>query len=228
MFQKADGSRTLRGLSGVLFPRMIGFGVPPRPRRKAVVVAMPDSHIAETFKHRSNAGKVSVVALLLLPLIGLGCVLLPSDIVLTLPYLLGGVMAVSGIASVVAGVRARKLEAGKHSIGTGLVMGVVGVVAVLQGSASIIYIGVIWGVLGLLKAAHGFDDTLRHIAAHERFILILAFAVFNLVVSILLVSNPFGSIDHHIIVLGVELLAYPFRVVLTKRGMRVEAEPDEG
>lgn len=182
---------------------------------------------SKTFARRSSAGKVSVVALLLLPLVGLGCVLLPSDIVRALPYLLGAVMAVSGGASVVAGVRARRLEAGKHSIGTGLVMSVVGVVALVQGSASIIYIGVIWGVLGLLKAARGFDDALRHIAAHERFVLILAFAVFNLVVSVLLVSNPFGSIDHHIFVLGVELLAYPFRVVLTKRGMRVQAEPDE-
>lgn len=188
---------------------------------------MASSSRTETFKHRSKAGKVSVVSLLLLPIIGLGCVLNPNDIVLVLPYLLGGVMAVSGIASIVAGVRARRVEAGRHSIGTGLVMSVVGVVIFTQGETSINYIGVIWGVLGLIKAAHGFDDTLRHIAAHERFILILAFAVFNLVVSVLLVLNPFGSIDHHIIVLGVELLAYPFRVVLTKRGMRVETDADE-
>lgn len=185
---------------------------------------MSTPHIVTSFKQRSSAAKVSVVALLLLPLIGLGCVLFPGDIVRALPYLLGVVMAVSGVASIVAGVRTRRIEGGKHSIGTGLVMSVVGVVAFLQGSGSISYIGVIWGVLGLLKAAHGFDDTLRHAAAHERFAFILAFAAFNLVVSVLLVLNPFGSIDHHIIVLGVELLAYPFRLVLTKRGMRVEAD----
>ncbi len=185
---------------------------------------MPAPHIVTTFRQRSKPAKVSVIALLLLPLIGLGCVLLPGDIVHALPYVLGVVMTVSGVASITAGVRSRRIEGGRHSIGTGLVMSVVGVVAFLQGSDSINYIGVIWGVLGLLKAAHGFDDALHHAAAHERFAFILAFAVFNLVVSVLLVLNPFANIDHHIIVLGVELLAYPFRFVLTKQGTRVEAD----
>lgn len=187
---------------------------------------MPSPHIPDTFKQRGNASKVSVVALLLLPLIGAGCVLFPGDIVEALPYLLGAVMTVSGVASIVVGVRARRIEGGKHSIGTGLVMSVVGAVALVQGAGVVSSIGVIWGVLGLLKAAHGFDDALRRAAAHERFALILAFAVFNLVVSVLLVLNPFANIDHHIIVLGVELLAYPFRLVLTKRGVRVEADAD--
>lgn len=185
---------------------------------------MPVPHIVTSFKQRSNPAKVSVVALLLLPLVGIGCVLIPEDIVRALPYLLGVVMAISGIASVAAGVRARRIEGGRHSIGTGLVMSVVGAVALVQGDDAVSSIGVIWGVLGLLKAARGFDDTLRHLVAHEGFALIFAFAVFNLVVSVLLVLNPFANIDHHIIVLGVELLAYPFRFVLTKRGMRVEAE----
>ena len=65
---------------------------------------MPQDRTLKAIKSRSRSEQVSVVSLLLLPLLGMCCLLIPDTVTDALPYLLGGLMAVSGAAGLVYAV----------------------------------------------------------------------------------------------------------------------------
>ncbi len=61
---------------------------------------MPQDRTLKAIKTRSRSEQVSVISLLFLPLLGLCCLLLPEASTMALPFVLGGIMAVSGIGGI--------------------------------------------------------------------------------------------------------------------------------
>ena len=183
---------------------------------------MPQDRTLKAIKTRSRSEQVSVISLLFLPLLGLCCLLLPEESTMALPFVLGGIMAVSGIGGIVhAAAGAKKDEgdgdererAAEHAIlGKAIVMSVLGIVILVQGHASISFVGVMWGLLGLYKAADEIDEVVHALRNRRPFVLKLAFTVFEMVLAVLLIISPFANIEHHVLLLGLELIAYPFRI----------------
>ena len=181
---------------------------------------MPQDRTLKAIKTRSRSEQVSVISLLFLPLLGLCCLLLPEASTMALPFVLGGIMAVSGIGGIVHATAGAKRDEGdgderaaEHAIlGKAIVMSVLGIVILVQGHASISFVGVMWGLLGLYKAADEIDEVVHALRARRRFVLKLAFTVFEMVLAVLLIVSPFANIEHHVLLLGLELIAYPFRI----------------
>ena len=180
---------------------------------------MPQDRTLKAIKSRSRSEQVSVVSLLLLPLLGMCCLLIPDTVTDALPYLLGGLMAVSGAAGLVyavahaSGARAdaRRLAEEPAVLGRAVVMCVLG--------------GVMWGLLGLYKAADEIDEVVHALKGRRPFALKLAFTVFEMVLAVLLIISPFANIEHHVLLLGLELIAYPFRIESGDSGkLTVETE----
>ena len=196
---------------------------------------MPQDRTLKAIKTRSRSEQVSVISLLFLPLLGLCCLLLPEESTMALPFVLGGIMAVSGIGGIVhAAAGAKKDEgdgdererAAEHAIlGKAIVMSVLGIVILVQGHASISFVGVMWGLLGLYKAADEIDEVVHALKGRRPFALKLAFTVFEMVLAVLLIISPFANIEHHVLLLGLELIAYPFRIESGDSGkLTVETE----
>lgn len=194
---------------------------------------MPQDRTLKAIKSRSRSEQVSVVSLLLLPLLGMCCLLIPDTVTDALPYLLGGLMAVSGAAGLVyavahaSGARAdaRRLAEEPAVLGRAVVMCVLGGVILVQGHASISFVGVMWGLLGLYKAADEIDEVVHALKGRRPFALKLAFTVFEMVLAVLLIISPFANIEHHVLLLGLELIAYPFRIESGNSGkLTVETE----
>ena len=187
---------------------------------------MPQDRTLKAIKSRSRSEQVSVVSLLLLPLLGMCCLLIPDTVTDALPYLLGGLMAVSGAAGLVyAGADARRLAEEPAVLGRAVVMCVLGGVILVQGHASISFVGVMWGLLGLYKAADEIDEVVHALKGRRPFALKLAFTVFEMVLAVLLIISPFANIEHHVLLLGLELIAYPFRIESGDSGkLTVETE----
>ena len=186
---------------------------------------MTTIHSVKDFKQQTKAGKVSAVSLLILPLIGLTCLIIPHLIADYLPYGLGAIMTLYGIAGIIVAIRKGSTDASTKSAGTSIVMCVLGVVILVQGEASINFIGVLWGMLGLFKASKQFNEILHRIKINEKFAIKLVFAIIELILSVLLLLNPFANFDHHIMVLGLELISYPFTIDRSKKG-RITVEAD--
>ena len=120
-------------------------------------------------------------------------------------------MAVSGAAGLVyavahaSGARAdaRSLVEEPAVLGRAVVMCVLGGVILVQGHASISFVGVMWGLLGLYKAADEIDEVVHALKGR----------------------SPFANIEHHVLLLGLELIAYPFRIESGDSGkLTVETE----
>ena len=113
---------------------------------------MPQDRTLKAIKTRSRSEQVSVISLLFLPLLGLCCLLLPEASTMALPFVLGGIMAVSGIGGIVHAAAGAKRDEGdgdgrgraaEHAIlGKAIVMSVLGIVILVQGHASISFVGV--------------------------------------------------------------------------------------
>ena len=63
-------------------------------------------------------------------------------------------------------------------MGAAIVRCVLGMVVIAHGGQSLTFIGIVWGVLGLDKAAGEFDGIFRDIRHHRPFALALAVCVF--------------------------------------------------
>lgn len=177
---------------------------------------MSQDRTLKAIKTRTRSEQVSVISLLFLPLLGLCCLLLPEASTMALPFVLGGIMAVSGIGGIVhaaAGTASDEETDREHAIlGKAIVMSVLGVVILVQGHASISFVGVMWGLLGLYKGADEIDEVVHALRNRRPFVLKLAFTVFEMVLAVLLIISPFANIEHHVLLLGLELIAYPFRI----------------
>ena len=152
--------------------------------------------------------QVAVISMLLVPVAGVSCLLFPALAEEALPWYLGVPMVVSAIGSIVAVVRERDAGAGRESLGSAIVLCVLGLVIIVHGANSTVFIGIVWGLLGLQKAARTFDGIFSDIRHKRPFAVALAFCVLQFVLSVLLILNPFANIEHHLIVLGIELLFY--------------------
>ena len=94
----------------------------------------------------------------------------------------------------------------------------------VHGAKSTLFIGIIWGLLGLYKAGGEFNGVIDAVKAKEPYLLSLALTVFQLVLAVLLILNPFANIEHHLLLLGIELIVYPFKLHRERGKLVLEAE----
>ena len=195
---------------------------------------MPQDRTLKAIKSRSRSEQVSVVSLLLLPLLGS---VLPADprhrhrraaVSAGRPqWRYRARRAVVYAVAHASGARAdaRRLAEEPAVLGRAVVMCVLGGVILVQGHASISFVGVMWGLLGLYKAADEIDEVVHALKGRRPFALKLAFTVFEMVLAVLLIISPFANIEHHVLLLGLELIAYPFRIESGDSGkLTVETE----
>ena len=169
-------------------------------------------------------GKVAFAATLLFPVLGAVCLLAPELVAEHLPHILGGVMLFVGAAAIVTVLMDRDSTPGKITVGTDIVMVVLGVVTLLNASESLNVIAVMWGLLGLEKAAAEIDEANAARGREGGWLAPLATGVLELVLGTMLLVAPLANLGHHVLLLGLELLVFPFHVHAKDGGPRVEVE----
>lgn len=120
-------------------------------------------------KQQPTPGKAAIIASLLFPFIGIACILAPEGIMNFLPYLLGGLMLAVGAADLITDLTDPNKKAGSISQGSDVVMIVVGGMLLVKGTALLTLVGVVWGFIGLSKAAGEIDETFHAIRARAPF-----------------------------------------------------------
>ena len=163
-------------------------------------------------KQRRAAERTAIIGALAFPIVGIACLAMPHGIMNSLPYILGGLMLLVGIADLVTDVTDPEKEAGNVSQGSDIVMIVVGALLVIQGTGLLDLIGVIWGFLGLSKAAQELDETLKARRAGEPWALLALSSAIEIALGTLLIASPLDNIEHHVLLLGIELIIHPFAV----------------
>ncbi len=161
---------------------------------------------------------VEFILSFLLPLTGIACIIFSTQITTALPYILGSAMIIGGGIRVVSEtvIIIRQAEH-TFNLGANFMMVVMGILFVVRGSASLMLIGVIWGLIGIWHSAVSFQRMANQLHRRERFIGNLLLGLFRLVIALLLLLEPeHRSISHHVILLGIDILADTARMPLRR------------
>lgn len=136
-----------------------------------------------------------------------------------------GAAALGGDVAKEASSRPHLIEEEQRGIGVSFVLLVLGAFSVACGERSIGFLGVAWGLITLYKIGGEFDEVVALIRQKKQISIAgLAFTVLELILALLLILNPFENIEHHVIVLGIELVLYPFKLHHERGKMGAEVE----
>ena len=83
---------------------------------------------------------------------------------------------------------------------------ILGISILFKGDNAIPFIAIIWGISGLKKATKGLDVAFYNRGHKNKFLGELLHALFELIISILLIYNPFEKIEEHLVLLGIEMI----------------------
>ena len=132
-------------------------------------------------------------------LVGALCIFFPSHVAGVLPFLLGGIMLIAGIVHGAAYLRDKRfLEDEPQGIGPDIILAVMGVAFLCAGSEAVGLMGVVWGIIGLRKAAGTIDQALRRMYRHQPALLLATEAAIRIVLALFGVFRWFGDFLPHI------------------------------
>lgn len=150
---------------------------------------------------------IQTILKLLLPLVGVVCVLFSGQVAGVLPLLLGGAMLLTGLVRVVLYLLRRPLpREAPPELGEALILLVMGVAFLCEGADAIGVMGITWGLLGLRKATDVLNEALRRGSQRENPLLPALEAVIRLALALALLFDPFAKFAPHIVLLGLELI----------------------
>lgn len=81
---------------------------------------------------------------------------------------------------------------------------------------SLFLIGVFWGLEGLSHSTHLLNELFYRMHNNKKYFLLFIETMIEFVLSILLIFEPYHSVEHHIILLGLELLLESSMNIFTK------------
>lgn len=152
-------------------------------------------------------------------LVGALCIFFPSHVAGVLPFLLGGIMLIAGIVHGAAYLWDKRfLEDEAQGIGPDIILAVMGVAFLCAGSEAVGLMGVVWGIIGLRKAAGTIDQALRRMYRHQPALLLAVEAAIRIVLALALLFDPFEKFSSHIVLLGLELILTNVKLPQEERG----------
>ena len=150
------------------------------------------------------AGRVFVWLLILF---GVACLVLTEQISRALPFILGGNMALIGLNHIVCGLWTEEYQSRETKFtANGIVYLALGVVILCHFQNADSVIGSVWGMLGLMKGSESLNAALYSPAHKEHFVLEGLRSVIELVLGFLLLLDPSATVQHHVFLLGLELI----------------------
>ena len=161
---------------------------------------------------------------ILLLLGGVACILWPENVASWLPWMLGGLMVLSGGVRTLAYFRERRYLQPGQETATGLIVLLVGIAVLVGQEKSLALMGVMWGIMGLGEGGGEIGRLLARRCRGERWKGQMAIAALKLLLALLLLIEPVAHFRTHIALLGMEIILLSVRgesVVDFLRGMKM-------
>ena len=162
--------------------------------------------------------KSEYTSALLLIVLGVACLLFTGHVHALLPFVLGWMTSAIGALAIGKAIQTQEYRTGKGgTLAMGIILLLLGLIIVLHRENSDAFIGVVWGLLGLIKGGRSLEGAICALFAGGRFMLSLLTAGTELLLGFMLIFDPFGKVETHIAILGVELLVFAAQIIYTAR-----------
>ncbi|MCD8200507.1 MAG: hypothetical protein LUD47_00350 [Clostridia bacterium] len=137
------------------------------------------------------------------------------------PFVAGSLLFIFGTVRFVrALIRKEYLETEKQSMATPIIFIILAVMILVDTSFAVtggeegeelyiwanVFIGVVWGVYGLVEAARAFNHAISGASKHENVTYFVIRGLIELVFSILLIYDPMEHIALHLVIFGLEVM----------------------
>ena len=172
----------------------------------------PSAHTKKTYQLSSV--KNGCIAAMIFA--GIGSLLLfwPEQIYEIFPYIASSFLLFAGSFDIFRGIKTREYASEETKVlANGIVYIILGFAILYHRKNSDHIIGALWGILGVLKSSEELNSALHKAYLKKPFGKKLIRALVELLLGILLLIDAPAALQHHIFLLGVELLLVGWRIL---------------
>ncbi|MGN0973848.1 MAG: DUF308 domain-containing protein [Bacilli bacterium] len=138
---------------------------------------------------------------------GLICIIYGEKLLILLPIICGSILLLKGLIQFIEGIKNKDYNSlEKTNLEKSFILIAIGLGILIKRSDDLFIVGMFWGLNGLIKASNYLKVALYNFCNKEKWITILIKSIIEFGLSLMLIFNPFGKLEHHIFILGVELI----------------------
>ena len=175
---------------------------------KTIFEGLVTGHKGSSAGHGEGTSPLRLVMYGVFIILGILCIVKVDTMYGLLPYIMSAVLIVSGIVNVVTGVKIDEHKTTTtRQTAAGIVYFIIGIVILVLREEPYGLVGAFWGINGLSKAVGELNVAISRIANKQKgWIKLMIFAIFGIVVAILLLINPAEKVHEHMVIIGIELI----------------------
>ncbi|NLK22757.1 MAG: hypothetical protein GX309_01845 [Clostridiales bacterium] len=144
---------------------------------------------------------------LLLPIVGILCLIMPGVIAKWLPTILGSIMVLTSITDTIFVIKEKRYLVTYKNKASSLILFIMGICFIMGQETTIPLMGITWGLLGLQEVNEEIENILIKRSKKEKYLLLSVFAALKIILSLALLFQPIEKFKFHIFLLGLEILA---------------------
>lgn len=144
---------------------------------------------------------------ILLPVVGILCMIMPGTIARWLPTILGSIMLLTSVTDTVFVVKEKRYLVTYGNRASALILFIMGICFLLGQESTVPLMGITWGLLGLQEANEEIENILARRSRKEKHLLLSVSAGLKIILSLALLFEPIEKFNFHIFLLGLEILA---------------------
>ncbi|MDY2730561.1 MAG: DUF308 domain-containing protein [Clostridium sp.] len=144
---------------------------------------------------------------LLLPIVGILCLIMPGVIAKWLPTILGSIMVLTSITDTILVIKEKRYLITYKNKASSLILFIMGICFIMGQETTIPLMGITWGLLGLQEVNEEIENILIKRSKKEKYLLLSVFAALKIILSLALLFQPIEKFKFHIFLLGLEILA---------------------
>ena len=144
---------------------------------------------------------------LLLPVVGILCMIMPEIISKWLPTILGSIMVLTSITDTVFVIKEKRYLVTYSNKASALILFIMGICFILGQESTVPLMGITWGLLGLQEVNEEIENILIRRSKKEKYLLLSIFSGLKIILSLALLFEPIEKFNFHIFLLGLEILA---------------------
>lgn len=164
--------------------------------------------------HHFTSIRAAKIFAILQTALGVLCMLFTEQIHSLFPFALGLLMTATGICDIYRGVVTQEFRQAETKLtARGIVTLILGCVIVYHHRESDPIIGAIWGAIGIVKGTEALNLAIYKYFAGKSYMGEMLHGGIELLLGILLLLDPLTAVEHHLFILGIELVAIGIQAV---------------
>lgn len=144
---------------------------------------------------------------LMLPIVGLLCMILPGKVAQWLPSILGSIMVLTSVTDTVFVIKEKRYLVTYKNKASSLILFIMGICFLLGQETTLTLMGVTWGLMGLQEVNEEIEEILIKRNGKEKWRVSAVITGLKLILSLALLFEPIEKFNFHIFLLGMEILA---------------------